>query len=294
MARVTANGIEIEHETFGDPDDPTLLLVGGLGSQLLSYPEELCWGFADRGFHVVRFDNRDAGLSTHLDDAGDPTPGILAAMGGEEVSAPYLLADMAADAAGLLDALDIGAAHVLGMSMGGMIAQLLAIEHRGRVRSLTSIQSTTGDPDVGTPDAEIVGDLLTPTPTEREAYIEHKVRQAHLIGSPGLVDEEALRSRAAQEWERGLDPAGTARQLLAILCSPSRSEALRDVAVPALVIHGDRDRLVAPSGGQRTYECLPDAELWMVEGMGHDLPMVHWAGIIESVTTLAGRAAPVR
>ncbi len=290
MPRARANGIEIEYETFGDPADPTLLLVMGLGGQMILWPEELCSDLAARGLHVVRFDNRDVGRSTWLEQAGMPdVAGALgAALQGRPIPAPYLLRDMAADAVGLLDALGIDTAHVVGASMGGMIAQTLAIEHPARVRTLTSIMSTTGHPGLpqARPDAMAV--LLTPAPTERAAAIDHGVRVWRTIGSPGFpFDEAEVRRRAALAFDRGVNPPGVARQLVAILASGSRREALRGVRAPTLVIHGLADPLVPVEGGRDTAQAVPGAELLEFEGMGHDLPRPLLSRFAEAITKLA-------
>jgi pimeloyl-ACP methyl ester carboxylesterase len=277
--------IDIHHETFGDPGDPTMLLVSGLGGQMINWDVEVCQAIAGRGFHAVRYDNRDVGLSTHLHDHPIDLLGLLGALSsGQPVDVPYLLADMAVDAAGLLDHLGVERAHVVGMSMGGMIGQTLAIEHRTRVLSLTSMMSTTGDPDVGVPTAEALDAVLGPPSLTREESQDTFVRHAHVWGSPGLFDEDRLRRRAGEAWDRDHDPMGGTRQLAAILASGSRSGALRDLDVPTLVIHGTEDRLVQPSGGERTAEVVPDAKLVMVEGMGHDLAPPLWPRLVDAIT----------
>lgn len=291
MSRAASNGIELEYETFGDPADPTLLCISGLGGQLVSYDEAFCLGFVDRGFHVVRFDNRDVGLSTKIDVELDLMASIVAALSGGPADAPYHLADMADDAVGLLDHLGVDEAHILGVSMGGMIAQSVAIRHPQRTRTLTSIMSTTGDPDVGTPRPDILPLLLEPAPTERAAYIERQVAMSRAIGSPEAFEEDRARVRAATEYDRCFHPAGVGRQFLAIVSSGSRTAALRDLDVPTLVIHGDADPLVDVSGGERTAEVIDGAELLILEGMGHDLPTTYWARVISAVTALASRAS---
>jgi pimeloyl-ACP methyl ester carboxylesterase len=286
------NGIELCYETFGDPQDEPLLLIMGLGSQLVYWPLELCEALVDRGFHVIRYDNRDTGLSTwfeHHEDAFLTT--FLAVAQGEAVEVPYRLSDMAADAAGLLDALEIESAHVVGTSMGGMIAQTLAIEHPARARTLTSIMSTTGEPDVGQPTPDVLAGLLQPVPTDREDAIEGGVATRRLIGSPEAFDEDHVRRIVTLAYDRGWNPGGTARHLLAIAASGSRADDLRSLRVPTLVIHGDRDPLVTPTGGQRTAELVPDAELLVLEGMGHDMPHAYLGPIVEAITSLAARAA---
>ena len=282
IARV--NEVEIAHDTVGDPADPAVVLLAGLGMQMIEWDPEFCRMIAERGYHVVRFDNRDAGLSTHLDARVDVMT-VLAAVGaGEDPGVPYTLADMADDAVGLLDHLGIDRAHVVGASMGGMIAQSVALAHGDRVRSLTSIMSTTGDPDVGQPTPEAVTALLSPPAQDRDEAGDHKVHHAHTWGSPAFVDEDRLRDLAARLWDRAHDPAGTARQLAAIFASGSRSAGLRSLDVPTLVIHGTEDKLVQPSGGERTAEVVPDAKLLIVEGMGHDLPPQLWPRIVDAVT----------
>ncbi|MDP1821406.1 MAG: alpha/beta hydrolase [Acidimicrobiales bacterium] len=287
------NGIELCYETFGDADGEPLLLVMGIGAQLIVWPVELCDALADRGFHVIRYDNRDVGLSTKLADmAGGFLPAFLAAVQGEPVDVPYLLSDLAADAVGLLDALGIDAAHVVGASMGGMIAQTMAIEHRSRVRTLTSIMSTTGEPDVGQPTPAAVERLLQPPPANRDAAIAAGVEARRILGSPDEFDEERARALVTQSYDRCYHPAGSARQLLAVAASGSRADGLRQLDISTLVIHGDADPLVTPSGGIRTAELVPGARLLMVEGMGHDLPAAHLGPIVEAITALAaGRPA---
>ncbi|HEU0171093.1 MAG TPA: alpha/beta fold hydrolase [Acidimicrobiales bacterium] len=286
MPIAPSNGIELCYETFGESDDPTMLLVMGLGSQMIHWPDDFCAALAGRGYQVVRFDNRDMGESTWFD--GGDTPGVRAAIGGGDVAVPYVLADMADDAVGLLDHLGVDRAHVCGVSMGGMIAQTIAIRHPRRVASLTSVMSTTGDPDVGTPTSEAMSALMAPPAATREAYQDAVVHHAHVWGSPGLFDAERLRETAGRAWDRGYHPEGTARQLVAVVSSGSRSADLAGISVPTLVIHGTADTLVQPSGGERTAEVIPDAKLLVVEGMGHDLPPALWPQMIDAV---AGHAA---
>jgi pimeloyl-ACP methyl ester carboxylesterase len=291
-ARV-AGGIELAYERFGDPADPPLLLVMGLATQMLAWPDEFCAGLADRGLSVVRFDNRDVGLSTHLRDA--PPPNIPAALMGDTSSASYTLSDMAADAVGLLDALELDSAHVVGASMGGMIAQTLAIEHPQRVRTLTSIMSTTGDPSVGGASQEALGVLLAPPARDRDEAIERTVATYRVIGSPGYeFDEAGLRERAGLSFDRAYDPAGVGRQLLAILASGDRTPRLRELRVPTLVIHGEEDPLVRVSGGRATAAAIPGSELVVFDGMGHDLPRALWPAIIERIVALVERGEAER
>lgn len=288
----SANGIQLAHETFGDPDDPTILLVMGLGAQLTGWDEGFCALLVARGHHVVRFDNRDVGQSTWIDTPDlDVGTAVMAAFGGDTSVAPYLLADMAADAVGLLDHLGIDRAHVVGASMGGMIAQTLATEHPTRVRSLTSIMSTTGEPAVGGAAPELLGTLAASRPTEHQASIEFGVETMRAIGSAEHFDEERARARSTVEVERGINPLGVPRQLLAILCSGSRAEGLARLDLPALVVHGRQDRLVDFSGGQRTAELVAGADFLAIDDMAHDLPLAHWPRIADAITTVAGRAS---
>ena len=290
--RALSNGIEIEFETFGDAGDPPLLLVMGLGAQLVSWDIELCESLVDRGFYVIRFDNRDVGLSTKVpvDENLDVMAEMMKALAGEAPAAPYRLADMAADAVGLLDHLGIDRAHLVGASMGGMIVQQVAVDHPERLLSLTSIMSTTGDPDVGQPNPEVLAVLLDPAPAERDAYIAHSVEGSRTIGSPEHFDEDRAAVKAGQSFDRCYYPRGTANQLMAILASGSRTEGLRKLDVKTLVIHGDVDPLVTVSGGERTAEVIPGAELMILEGMGHDVPVFYWPQIIEAITGLAARS----
>jgi pimeloyl-ACP methyl ester carboxylesterase len=289
-----AAGIELFYETFGESDGEPLLFVMGLGAQGHVWDDEFLQAFVDRGFFAIRFDNRDVGLSTKPEgiDPGVVAAGILSAFGGNAVEgAPYVLADMATDAISLLDHLGIDSAHIVGASMGGMIVQQMVIDHPDRVRSVTSIMSTTGDLDVGQPAPAAAAMLLRPPPTTRDEAIASGLEVGRAIGSPAHFDEERSRQRAEVSYDRCFYPEGVAHQLLGILASPSRTEALGAVTVPALVIHGDSDPLVTPSGGRRTAEAIPGAELLELEGMGHDLPPVFWPTIIESITKLAARSA---
>lgn len=293
MPTAASNGIEICYETLGDAEDPTILLISGLGAQLLGWPDPFCESLVDRGFHVVRFDNRDVGLSTWFDEHPVELGAVLAqVMAGDTSAAPYLLSDMAADTAGLLDALDLDQAHVVGASMGGMIAQTLAVEHPHRVRSLTSIMSTTGEPEVGEPKAEVLGVLMQRPASERDAAIEQGIATYLTIGSPDHTDPEWVRHRVTASYDRAFHPEGTGRQLVAVAASGSRADGLRGVRAPTLVVHGELDPLVAVSGGRRTAELVPDAELLVIDEMGHDLPAPFWPQIIEGITRTAVRAAP--
>ena len=284
-----ANGIELAYESFGDPADPTMLLIMGLGVQMLGWDVELCELLAGRGFSVVRFDNRDVGRSTKIE--GGPRPDVMAVAMGDASSASYTLDEMAEDCAGLLDHLGVEAAHVVGASQGGMIGQTLAIRHPGRVLSLASIMSSTGDRAVGQPHPEAMPALLTTPPADREGYAEQVVRAFRAIGSPGFdTDEERLRERARASFDRGYYPEGTARQLVAILASGDRTEALRRLDVPTVVIHGADDALIDVSGGRATAAAIPGAELELIEGMGHDLPRELWPRFVDLIVANADRA----
>ena len=274
-------GVSLCYDTFGDPADPPLLLVMGLGMQMVGWHEDFCTEVAGRGFHVVRFDNRDAGRSTHFSFRAPTVRQLFARRFSPE---QYTLADMAEDAAGLLRELDLAPAHVVGASMGGMIGQTLAARHRESVRSLVSIMSNTGSRFSGQPAVALYRPLLSPAPTEREAFLDHVERLFTMIGSPGRGDVEDLRELAALSYDRAKrDPAATVRQLAGILKSGNRTRELRGIAAPTLVIHGSEDRLVRPSGGQATARAIPGARLHTVKGMGHDLPRAFWPEIVDAI-----------
>jgi len=292
MANARANGITIEYDTFGKPSNPPMLLIMGLGAQMILWDEAFCEQLAARGHYVVRFDNRDVGLSTKFADAGVPdvVAALTASMSGQPVKAPYTLRDMAADAVGLLDALHIDHAHIVGASMGGMIAQTVAIDHPKRARTLTSIMSTTGAPDLPPAKPEAMAALLSPPPTSRDEAIERSVSVFRTIGSPGFpFEEERFRERAALAYDRCFHPEGAARQIVAIIASGSRREKLRAVKAPTLVIHGADDPLVPLAGGKDTAESVAGAEIMIIAGMGHDLPRPVWPRIIDGITALTTR-----
>ncbi len=270
--------IDIAYERFGPDESPPVLLIMGLGTQMLGWPDGFCSELVGRGVHVVRFDNRDVGLSSHLTEAP-----------------PYTLSDMAADTVGLLDALELDSAHLVGASMGGMIAQAAAIEHPQRVRSLTSIMSTTGDPSVGQPTEAALSALLSPPAATRADAIERTVSIVRVIGSPGFeLDEADLRRRTGVAYDRAYDPGGIARQITAITSSGDRTASLRSISVPTLVIHGEADPLVDVSGGRATAGAIAGAELAIFEGMGHDLPRALWRDIVGAIAELVDRAEAVR
>ena len=294
MPNVKANGIQIEYDTFGNPADEPLLLIMGLGSQMILWHEDLCRMFAEHGHYVIRFDNRDVGLSSKIEEAGIPDVMaiITAIMERRPIEAPYTLDHMADDAVGLLDALRIDRAHVCGASMGGMIAQTVAIRHPRRVKSLVSIMSTTGDPSLPPAKADAMAFLITPPPQDRDGLIEHSVKLWRTIGSPGFpFDEEFIRERSAQLYDRCFYPQGQVRQLAAILAHGSRRDRLKDVRIPTLVIHGIDDPLVPVEGGKDTAAHIEGAELMLVEGMGHDNPRQVWPRAVEAITALTRRAA---
>jgi pimeloyl-ACP methyl ester carboxylesterase len=284
-----ANGIELCYQEMGDPDGEPLLLVMGLATQMIAWDEGFCDLLAERGFRVVRFDNRDIGRSTKIVAAG--VPRRIDMIAGRRGSAAYLLPDMAADTIGLMDHLGIDAAHVVGASMGGMIAQTLAIEHSERVRSLVSIMSNTGSRWTGMPSRKAMAVLLGRPPRNREAAVERAVRTFSVIGSPGYpFDEERLRRIAGRSYDRGHSAAGVIRQLHAITASGDRTEDLRTVQTPTTVIHGNRDVLVRPAGGRATARAIPNARLRMIDGMGHDLPRQLWPVFAEAIAENAARA----
>ena len=281
--------VELCYETFGDPADPTALLVMGLGAQMVAWHVDFCRGLADRGFFVVRYDNRDVGRSTHFRSV--PPPNAWQMLRRDPRPAAYTLSDMAGDAAGLLDCLGVESAHVIGASMGGMIAQTLAIERPERVRSLTSIMSTTGSSRVGRPAFRVYPYFLRRPPRDPEHYAERMVRLFRVIGSQGFErDEEDIREIARASLERGHDPAGAARHLAAIFASGDRTAALAGITAPTVVIHGSRDRMVAASGGRATARAIPGARLVTIDGMGHDLPRPAWPRIIDAIVENAARA----
>jgi pimeloyl-ACP methyl ester carboxylesterase len=285
----SVNGIEVCFETFGDPGDPAMLLVMGLGGQMIWWDDDLCARLSAEGFHVIRFDNRDAGRSTTFDRAGTPKAGQLR----RREPGPYSLDDMAADAAGLLDHLGIGAAHVVGVSMGGMIAQTLAIRHPSRVLSLCSMSSSTGDPSVGKMRWRLWPVFMRPLPKKRERYIAAFARLSTAVGSRKAYKADPARVRALAErsFDRGVHPDGTVRQLAAALAAPDRTPVLRNVKVPTVVIHGADDRLINKSGGRATAAAIPGARLVEIKGMAHDMPPQVFDRLVEEITQNAKRAA---
>jgi pimeloyl-ACP methyl ester carboxylesterase len=275
MSTARNGDVEIYYESFGDPGQPTLLLlVNGLGSQCINYAAEWCDMFCREGFRVVRFDNRDVGLSSkvHHDE--------------------YVLADMADDAVAVLDALGADRAHVMGCSMGGMIVQRLAIDHAERLLSMTSVMSRTGEPGYGDSSPEALAILMAPPATSRAEYIDRQVAALHVYGSkPEWLDDDAIRARAGAAYDRCFDPAGVGRQMKAVVADGSRAEGLRELRLPTLVIHGSRDTLIGPSGGRRTAELIPGARYLEIDGMGHDYPPAVWGQWVAAWSALAHEGA---
>ena len=295
LKKVPANGIEIAYETFGDPTAPPMLMVMGLGTQMIAWPDELCEDLAERGHHVVRFDNRDCGASTHLKGVRAPHVAKVAA---KRARPPYTIDDMADDAAGLVDALALGPVHLVGASLGGFISQTVAIRRPDLVRSLTLIMTSTGSRRVGHADPRLVGRLLKGRiATTREEAGAAAVETFRVIGSRGYaLDEERLHDVGARSFDRAYDPAGYRRQLAAVVAQPNRTAQLRALRVPTLVMHGLNDPLVAPSGGIALARRIRGSRFVGFQGMGHDLPRELWPEFADHITALARRteaAAPV-
>ena len=281
--------IEICFETFGSREDAAVLMVMGLGTQMIAWPEELCRRLASCGFFVIRYDNRDCGRSTHL--RGQRPPTLIQLLLRDKRAARYSLADMAADGIGLLDRLGIERAHVAGASMGGMIAQTMAARHPDRVLSLASIMSNTGHIWKGTPGLRIYPVFLRRPAANREGAVESFVSVFRLIGSPGFPFDEAETRKAAElSYDRGYNPAGSGRQLAAIIAAGDRTAELRGITAPTVVIHGTKDKMVRPSGGRATAAAIPGSRLVEIEGMGHDLPRGAWDRMVDAIVANAQRA----
>ncbi|MFW9878508.1 MAG: alpha/beta fold hydrolase [Candidatus Thorarchaeota archaeon] len=293
MPKAKVNNIEIEYDTFGEPSSKPLLLIMGLGAQMINWDEEFCKKLVEHDFYVIRFDNRDVGLSTKFDEAGEPDilKLYMQALRGEKIEAAYTLEDMADDAVGLLDFLNINKAHVCGMSMGGMIAQVIAYRHHSRVLSLISISSSTGDPDLPRPKPEAMEILIKPVPIGREAIIEEGVNRMRIIHGNGIpFDEERSRRFVTASYDRSSYRAGYSRQIAAILMAGNRKPALASIKVPTLVVHGNMDPLMPPEGGKDTAKAIPGAELLIIEGMGHSLPPEIWPQLLKAITENASKA----
>ncbi len=286
VATTNPERVDIEYETIGSPEDPALLLVMGFTAQLIGWDDGFCQELADRGRYVIRFDNRDCGLSTHLDGIKVNPQAVMRAQldGTPKPATPYNLSDMGNDAVGLLDALGIERAHIVGASMGGMLVQTIAIEHPERCLSMTSIMSSPGDPRAGKPTKEALAFLMAPPPPEREAYVAN-AENGRITASKKYFDPAKARARAGSSFDRAFYPEGAPRQLAAIYASGDRTEALHDLAVPSLVIHGRDDTLITPSGGTLTAEAIPGATLLLLADMGHDLPEPLWPVIVPTITT---------
>ena len=294
MPITKANGIDLCYETVGDENDPTLLLVHGFTAQVISWEEGFVRALADRGLRVVIYDNRDVGQSTHFDGVHVNLRTVAAAVrSGEDARAlvPYTLSDMAADGVGLLDVLGVERAHVAGASMGGMIAQTIAIEHPERTRSLASIMSTTGESSYGRSTDEANAAILTAPPAEREAYIAQSMEHWKIWSSRYHLNAGAMAARLGRQFDRMFYPEGATRQLAAIIASGERSKGLGGLDMPTVVIHGRQDTLIQPSGGERTAELVPGARLLMLDGMGHDLPEPLWPAIVDAIVANAERSA---
>jgi pimeloyl-ACP methyl ester carboxylesterase len=288
VSRLTVGEIDIAYETRGDPADPPVLLIHGVGGQLIDWPDGFCAKLVERGLYVIRFDNRDVGLSSHT---AAPPPDLDAALSGDTSTVLYTLDEMADDAAGLIETLGLRSAHVVGISLGGMIAQTLAIRQPNRVRSLTSIMSTTGNSEVGRSTEAALALLTVPAPPTRDGAMDRAVLSSRTVGSPAYpTDEAEVRAQAARVFDRAFDPVGVAHQLAASSLQADRTTDLGRVSVPTLVIHGAEDPLIQVSGGQATAAAVPGASLVVIEGMGHDLPQALHTEITDHIAELVQRA----
>ena len=294
MAKANANGIQIEYDTFGKSSSPPLLLIIGWATQMIGWDEELCKEWARKGLYVIRFDNRDIGLSTKMEEAGVPDlmAAIMAGRKGQKVDAPYTLDHMADDTVGLLDALKIDKAHLCGHSMGGAIAQTIAIKYPSRVRSMTQVSAPTGNPDLPTMRPEIAAISFAPPPKQREAYLDFAVNLYRAIAGPGFpFDEVWHRNLAGRSYDRSFYPSGAIRQAVAVIAHGNRKPALASVNVPTLIIHGADVPMMPVECGKDAAEAIRGAELMIIEGMGHDMPHGSaWPRIVEAVVTHARKA----
>jgi pimeloyl-ACP methyl ester carboxylesterase len=278
--------IDIAYERMGNPDMPTILLIMGVGAQLVGWPDGFCVALVERGLNVIRFDNRDVGKSSHLSAA--PVPDLPATLRGDLSSVSYNLSDMAADAVGLLDFLNIKSAHLVGASMGGAIAQTAAIEFPSRAKSLTSMMSTTGDTKVGQPNPEAMKKVFNGAPAvTRQNVIDRQVKVFSVVGSPGFpTDPELVVASAARAYDRGYDPVGVARQAIASVASGDRTKLLCNLDLPTLVIHGFDDVMCDASGGRATAAAIPQSKLVLIKGLGHNLPQALWPEIIQHIADI--------
>ncbi len=293
MPNIKANGIRIEYDTFGDRISPPLLLIRGLGTQMTDWEEDFCNLLADKGLFVIRFDNRDVGLSQKFEEYGVPDimAALTASMQGKEIQAPYSLDDMADDAIGLLDALEIKKAHIFGISMGSAITQIIGYRHPSRVLSLIPVMGSTGNPDLPPAKPEAWEVLLSPAPKQRDAYIEHYRRGQKVIWGNLPYDEDDINKRAEVSYERSNYPQGVARQLVATIANGNRKPRLASITAPTLVIHGAEDPLIPFAGGMDTAKAIPGADLLKIEGMGHCLPRAAWPQIVGAIATLTNRVS---
>lgn len=287
--RIGPSRIDIAYQQFGKQTSPSVFLIMGAGAQMIAWPDGFCQALVDEGLQVIRFDTRDTGLSTHFTNA--PVPDFSAVMSGDYSTVSYTLSDMAADTVDLMDALGFHEVHLVGASMGGMIAQAIAIEHPERVKSLTSIMSTTGNPKVGQADFSLLSGLGAPPWNNREAYIKWRVKSLRAVGSPGYpFDEEAAIKTAGLSWDRDHDPLGMVRQSVSVVKSGDRTESLKSLNLPTLVMHGKEDKMIDVSGGVATAEAIPNSKLVLFEGMGHSLPQPLWAEMADLIADLVRRA----
>ncbi|OKO70304.1 alpha/beta hydrolase [Bradyrhizobium sp. AS23.2] len=297
MNTVQANGVELAYDSFGGETNEAILLIAGLGTQMIRWTSPFCEEVAARGYRVIRFDNRDAGCSTHFRQCSPPDFRALAAtlMAGERPDVPYTLSDMARDAIGLLDVLSIDRAHVVGRSMGGMVAQIMASEHPERVLSLTSIMSSTGNPALPQAAPDILAMMMRPAPdpfTDEPGFLAHARAFARRIAGSGYpFDEEAHRLLVLEETRRAYDPGGTGRQLAAMAVAGDRRSRLATITAPALVVHGTDDPLILPACGKDTAGSIPNARLMLIDGMGHDLPIAVYQIVIEAIDDMARQAS---
>jgi pimeloyl-ACP methyl ester carboxylesterase len=297
MPNVNVKGIQIEYDTFGEVRSKPLLMIKGIGQQMITWSDDFCSLLAQAGHYVIRFDHRDVGLSSKLEDKKVPelTQILTSVAQGQKIDPPYTLDDMAGDAIGLLDKLGFNKAHVCGMSMGGAIAQILAISYPSRLLSLTLMMTSTGNPDLPPAKPEAMGALISPAPNQQQAYIEHHLNVFRIIGSPGFpFNEEYHRKLAGRLFNRSFYPEGMTRHFLALLSQENRKPALAKVKLPTLVIHGADDPLVPVEAGKDAAEAIPGAEILIIKGMGHDLPREVWPTVVKAMTKNTAKGQSVK